>query len=99
MGTPIIVHPPEVAAERLGGISVRTLVKLLREGGYSYTELSPGAKPWGRGRRTWGLTDRQIETIIVGQARCIPQPEPSVQKSHMPGWNGIRRLKMRKSAL
>ena len=72
---PQVVHSPEQAAQLLAGISVKTLVGLLRTGGYSYVELSPGAKPWGRGRRAWGLTDSQIAAIIAGQTRKIQTPE------------------------
>jgi hypothetical protein len=70
----VVVHPPTEAASRLGGISVATLIALLKANGYAYTSLSPNAKPWGRGRQLWGLTDAQIAAIAEGQARRHPSP-------------------------
>jgi hypothetical protein len=96
-----IVHPPEEAARRLGGISASTLVKLLREGGYAFVSLSPGAKPWGRGRKLWGMTDEQINAVIAGQSRRLPAPTGAGQGKatadrandlRLLGWDGRDRL-------
>jgi hypothetical protein len=97
----ITVHPPQEAARRLGGISVSTLVKLLRDGGYSFVSLSPGAKPWGRGRKLWGMTDEQINALIAGQNRRHPPPSGAGQGKaakggdtdlRVYGWDGVDRL-------
>jgi hypothetical protein len=76
----IAVHPPDEAAKLLGGISVGTLVALLKAKGYAYTELKPGARPWGRGRQLWGLTDDQIAAVVAGQARRFASPEAPVAR-------------------
>jgi hypothetical protein len=97
-----IVHTPQEAARRLGGISVATLVKLLRDGGYSYVSLSPGARPWGRGRKCWDMTDEQINALISGQSRRLPAPSEARQGKaavdrttdslRLHGWDGVDRL-------
>lgn len=98
----VTVHPPDEAARRLGGISVRTLVALLKAKGYPYTELKPGATPWGRGRQLWGLTDDQIAAVVAGQARRFPGPvaagqgteaPPKAAPVPLPGHDGKSRLK------
>lgn len=66
-----VVHTPEEVSRRLGGISVATLISLLKAKGYPWTELKPGGTPWGRGRQTWGLTDDQIAVVIAGQSRTF----------------------------
>lgn len=73
----VTVHGPDEVAKRLGGISVPSLVALLKAGGYTYTALQPGAKPWGPGRKLWGLTDEQIAAVATGQARSFKLPEPA----------------------
>jgi len=103
----VTVHPPDVAAARLGGISVGTLVALLRAGGYPYTMLKPGGAPWGRGRQTWGLTDDQIAAVADGQARTHARPAdpgagipaaPARVARALPGHDGRSRLKRRRGA-
>jgi len=100
---PTVVFTPEQAAEQLAGISVSTLIKLITAGGYSYTELSPGAKLWGRGRKLWGLTDQQIQAIVDGQCRkmqtpaTIDPPQDNKRKPGrvVPGHDGKQRLRIR----
>jgi len=96
----VTVHPPDVAAARLGGISVGTLVALLKARGYAWTELKPGGTPWGRGRQTWGLTDEQIAAVADGQARRHPRPPPPAGATPprpaavaLPGHDGRSRLR------
>ena len=96
------VHAPEECARRLGGISVAALVKLLRAGGYSYTSLQPGARPWGRGRQCWGMTDDQLAEVVRGQAqrhrgaaeggRSNAAAPAAVAGLSALGWDGIDRL-------
>jgi hypothetical protein len=96
---------PEQAAEHLH-ISVPTLIALMKAGGYSYTSLKPGAKPWGRGRQLWGLTAPQLQAVMDGQARQMPATESSgadvaagqgggrAKKARMlPGHDGRSRLR------
>jgi hypothetical protein len=96
----VIVHEPAEAARRLGGISVATLIEILKVRGYEWTELTPGVKPWGkggRGRKRWGLTDDQIAAVVAGQSRRHARPAPGdapppKPKGTIPGWDGKRRL-------
>jgi hypothetical protein len=100
--TVVIVHSPEEAARRLGGIAVPTLIAIIKDGGYSFTNLSPGSKPWGRGKRRWGLTDSQIDAVIAGQSRQIPAPtgarrskataDQAADVLRLHGWDGVDRL-------
>src|SRR5262245_45003665 len=96
--TSLVVHPPDECARRLGGITVARLIALLKSGGYTYTSLAPGSKPWGRGRQAWGMTDDQIAAVIAGQSKRHPTPSavPSVTKPESGlkalGWDGIDRL-------
>jgi hypothetical protein len=96
---------PAFAAARLG-ISARTLVNLLKAGGYAFTDLSPSMdrRPWGRGRKAWGLTRAQLDRIIDGQSRRFPEPAAPAGVSRSPakvgpgqplmaGHDGIRRLR------
>ena len=106
MGTKLLtVHPPSEAAAILGGISVATLIALLKAKGYPYTELKPGATPWGKGRQTWGLTDDQLATIVAGQARRHPLPTASGDGAStapripgLPGHDGKSRLRRGRGA-
>jgi hypothetical protein len=93
----IILTPPQSAA--MLGVSVHILVELLRLGGYPFTDLSPGgkSKPWGRGRKTWGLTRAQLDAVVAGQARRFPTKAtaPAVSSGSVlyPGHDGINRLR------
>lgn len=95
----ITVHPPDVAARRLGGISTAKLIEILKAGGYSYTSLGTGAAPWGRGRKCWGLTDDQIAAVAAGQQRTHARPEaagaPARPAVALPGHDGKSRLRKR----
>jgi hypothetical protein len=88
---------PSFAAARLG-ISTRTLVDLLKAGGYAFTDLSPSMdrRSWGRGRKAWGLTRSQLDAIIDGQARRFPKPSaPGIapKSAFLPGHDGISRIR------
>lgn len=96
----VTVHSPEESARRLGGITVAQLIAILKAKGYPYTELSPGSKPWGRGRQVWGMTDDQIAELVEGQMRSHPRPvDPDAKERPTPsglaamGWDGVTRLK------
>jgi hypothetical protein len=80
--TPDILEPG-VAAARLG-VSVPTLVAILRKHRYHFTELAIGGKPGDRGRFRWGLTEPQLQTIIRGQERGFVEPKPAVEASAPP---------------
>jgi hypothetical protein len=77
--TAVEFYSPERAAEHLG-ISVPTLIALMKAGGYSYTSLKPGAKPWGRGRQLWGLSAPQLQAVIDGQARHVRASDPGTRR-------------------
>jgi hypothetical protein len=98
--------PSEKAAEHLG-MSVKTLIALIKAGGYSYTDMRPGAHnkpPWNRGRHLWGMTAAQLEAVKRGQARRVPSPAEAI-RAHgtpagspvvgLPGHDGKSRLRRR----
>lgn len=72
---PELLTPAEAAA-RLG-ISPRRLVEILKAGGYNFVDLTAGqgAKPWGRGRKSWGMTPAQVGAVIDGLTRSFPKPD------------------------
>jgi hypothetical protein len=70
-----MILTPGEAAVRLG-IEERTLVGVIRRGRHTFTELVPGGKPGDRGRGRWGLTGRQLDTILRGMERRLPEPQP-----------------------
>jgi hypothetical protein len=95
------VLAPAECARRLG-ITVPTLVALLKAGGYSYTSLRPSSSPWGRGRQHWGLTPDQLAAIVAGQSRRHPTPAEqgrgatagaAADALTLRGWDGIDRLR------
>lgn len=103
-----IVYEPEVAARRLGNISVSLLLAILKANPqrYKYTSFhtDPDAKPWGRGRKAWGLSESQLAAIIDGQARTMPEARDKDQAAKpkpcttLPGHDGRSRLKRRVKA-
>jgi hypothetical protein len=100
----VTVYSPEESAKRLGGITVPQLIAILKAKGYQFTELMPGSKPWGRGRKVWGMTDDQITELVEGQSRVHPRPVSTDEEGHaVPaglsamGWDGVTRLKKIKS--
>lgn len=80
--TPDILEPGTAAA-RLG-VSVPTLVAILRKHRYHFTELAIGGKPGDRGRFRWGLTETQLQTIIRGQERGFVEPKPTAEAAAPP---------------
>jgi hypothetical protein len=98
----LVVLTPRQAAERLGGISVETLARLVLGGRHAYTELSPGARPGRRGRGVWGLTEAQLADLVAAQARRVGDPsdraEPGPARragSSIPGHDGKSRIAAR----
>jgi hypothetical protein len=69
---PVVLAPAE-AAFRLG-LSVASLVAIIRRHRYRFTELSAGGKPGDRGRNRWGLTEAQLDAIVRGQERGYVEP-------------------------
>jgi hypothetical protein len=61
------VHNPEEIAERLGGISIKTLTALIRNHGLETTTLgyAEPSRKGGPPRRLWGMTDPQLETLLA----------------------------------
>lgn len=67
VGEPARVYSPEEIAERLGGITVKSLGELIRNGGLETTTLGY-AEPSRRGgprRRVWGMTDIQLGALLA----------------------------------
>jgi hypothetical protein len=65
------LHPPEEIAERLGGISVKSLGELIRKSGLETTTLGhtePSLKG-GRRRRIWGMTPAQLTALLEFRRR------------------------------
>lgn len=100
----VVVYSPEEVSKRLGGISVTQIVAILKAHGYDYTQLTPGSKPWGRGRQVWGMTDDQIAAVVRGQTKRHPPPteagqggEPGgVKPAAHPPWDRRSRLRPRR---
>lgn len=84
--SPVYVLEPAEAAARLS-VSVPTLVAIIRRHRYKFTELAAGGKPGDRGRRRWGLTEHQLQTLIRGQERGFVEPEPEVAPT--PGFSDL----------
>jgi hypothetical protein len=74
-GVEKLVLTPGEAAERLG-IGVPQLVDIIRRGRYAFIELRPGGKPGDRGRGRWGLTHKQLDAILRGMERRLPDLSP-----------------------
>jgi hypothetical protein len=73
------VHSPQEIADRLGGISVKSLAELIRNGGLETTTLGY-AEPSRRGgprRRLWGMTDAQLERLLSSRKRRGQTSNPS----------------------
>jgi hypothetical protein len=60
-------HMPGEIAERLGGISQKTLSALIRGRGLETTTLgySEPSRKGGRPRRVWGMTDGQLAALLA----------------------------------
>jgi hypothetical protein len=94
-----LVQTPGEAAARLG-ITTAALTALLRRHRYEFTELVPGGKPGDRGRHRWGLTEPQVQAILRGQARALPDPaalDTAAPQSSPVSPDGKRRLKGRRT--
>lgn len=68
------VLPPDEVAELLGVTRVK-LIRLLKATGGDFTELTPGAEPWGRGRQDWGMTQAQVKALLTKLARKHADPK------------------------
>lgn len=93
---PDVLEPGAVAA-RLG-VSVPTLVAILRKHRYKFTELAIGGRPGDRGRFRWGLTEVQLQAIIRGQERGFVEPaapladsQPATSPASPDGRSRLRR--------
>jgi len=65
------LHTPEEIAEKLGGITLKTLNALIRGRGLETTTLGY-AKPSRNGgprRRLWGMNDLQLEALLAVRSR------------------------------
>jgi hypothetical protein len=72
------VHTPEEIIERLGGISIKTLLALIRNRGLETTTLGY-AEPSPKGgprRRLWGMTDAQLEALLALRRQRGQEEEP-----------------------
>ncbi len=65
---------PEAIAERLGGISIKTLTALIRNHGLETTTLgyAEPSRKGGPPRRLWGMTDPQLEALLALRNRRGP---------------------------
>jgi hypothetical protein len=61
------IHHPAEIAEKLGGITIKTLSALIRSRGLETTTLghSPPSRKGGPPRRVWGMTDAQLESLLA----------------------------------
>ncbi len=67
----IKIHTPEEIALMAGSISVKTLSALIRSRGLETTTLghAPPSRKGGPPRRLWGMTDAQLERLLVLRKR------------------------------
>jgi hypothetical protein len=63
----LTLHTPEQIAERLGGISLKTLGALIRNHGLATTTLgyAEPSRKGGPGRRLWGMNDAQLDALLA----------------------------------
>ena len=75
----LTVHTPEEIAEKLGGISLKTLGALIRDHGLETTTLgyAEPSRKGGPGRRLWGMTDAQLETLLALRRHRGQDRDPS----------------------
>ncbi len=61
------IHHPDEIVSRLGNISIKTLSALIRNHKLETTTLgyAPPSRKGGRARRLWGMTDRQLESLLA----------------------------------
>jgi hypothetical protein len=64
-------HTPEEIAAMLGGISVKTLNDLIRDGRHETTTLryEPPSRKGGPRRRIWAMTDEQLDALLAARRR------------------------------
>jgi hypothetical protein len=65
------LHTPEEIAQRLGGISVKSLSELIRKAGVETTTLghTKPSRKGGRRRRLWGMTSAQLDALLEFRRR------------------------------
>jgi hypothetical protein len=65
------LHTPEEIAERLGGITLKTLNALIRGRGLETTTLGYAnpSRNGGPRRRLWGMNDAQLEALLAVRSR------------------------------
>ncbi len=78
------VLTPEEVCELLR-VTRKKLIRLLKATGGAFTELTPGAEPWGRGRQEWGMTHEQVKALLAKLARkhddpkAVTTPQPNAR--------------------
>jgi hypothetical protein len=67
------IHTPGEIAERVGGITIKTLNALIRSRGLETTTLgyAPPSPKGGPPRRLWGMTDAQLEALLALRKRGV----------------------------
>jgi hypothetical protein len=72
------VHTPEEIVERLGGISLKTLLALIRNRGLETTTLgyAEPSRKGGPRRRLWGMTNAQLEALLALRRQRGQEGEP-----------------------
>ena len=70
------LHTPEEIARRLGGINVKTLNDLVRDGGFAITVLglADRSPKGGKRKRIWGMTNAQLDALIAARERREYRP-------------------------
>ncbi len=61
------LHTPEEIAERLGGISLKSLNELIRNRGLETTTLgyAESSRKGGPRRRLWAMNDAQLQALLA----------------------------------
>jgi hypothetical protein len=65
------MYLPDEIAERLGGMSIKSLSELIRNSGLETTTLGYAgpSRKGGRRRRLWGMSSLQLDTLLAFRRR------------------------------
>ncbi len=67
------LHKPDEIAERLGGITQKTLTALIRSRGLETTTLgyAPPSRKGGPKRKLWAMTDDQLSALLSVRRKSV----------------------------
>jgi hypothetical protein len=91
-----LIYWPGEAAELLG-MTTGQLTALIRRRRYAFTEMALGGKPGDPGRNRWGLTWDQIQAIVKGQSKVLPDAIPAATAKRLSPVSPDGKSRLRKS--